>query len=434
MDGDVLTMSHQELDRATVVRNVAERQLTQAQAAAQLKLSVRQVKRLARRYRAEGPAGLVSRRRGRPSNNQIAVAVRDQFVALVKERYADFGPTLAHEKLVALHGFGHSVETLRQWMAAEGLWRAKRRRKVAAFQVRERRPCRGEMIQIDGSPHDWFEGRAAKCTLIVFIDDATGELMALHFAPAETTQAYMTVLQDYLACHGRPVSLYSDRHGVFRVNAPDHEAELTQFGRALKTLDIEAIHARTPQAKGRVERANQTLQDRLVKEMRLADIDSMEAANAWLPGFIADYNRRFAVAPASAKDAHRSVHHGDAELALILSHQEQRTLSKNLTLQYHNQLFQIRHQGAGYRLRHTRVTVCEGFDGTVTVLHRGKALDHTCWTKGEPPPLADDKEINAVVDAVKTKQDRRQGWKPAPDHPWRHSPPLSPPQSNAAAR
>lgn len=426
-------MSHQELDRAAVVHNVLERQLTQAQAARQLKLSVRQVKRLVQRYRVEGASGLASRRRGRPSNNRITTAIQEEFIALIKAHYADFGPTLAHEKLVEQHGFGHSVETLRQWMVAEGLWQTKARRTVRAFQVRERRPCRGEMVQIDGSPHDWFERRAPKCTLIVFIDDATSDLMALHFAPTETTQAYMTVLGDYLAHYGRPVSLYSDRHGVFRVNTPDHETDLTQFGRALKTLDIEAIHARTPQAKGRVERANQTLQDRLVKEMRLAGIDTIEAANAWLPGFIKNYNRRFAVMPKSPEDAHRPRHHTDTELALILSLHEQRTLSKNLTLQYHNRLFQVLNQGAGYRLRHTQVTVCERFDGAVTLLHQGKALDYTCWVKGDPPPLADDKEINAVVDEAKVKQSHRQSWKPAPDHPWRRSPPLSVPKPTAAA-
>ncbi len=426
-------MSHRELDRAALVRRVVERQLTQAQAATQLKLSVRQVKRLVRRYRAEGTSGLISRRRGSPSNNRIAAAIRDEFVALVKAHYADFGPTLAHEKLFEQHGFSHSAETLRQWMAEAGVWRSKRRRKARAFQVRERRPCRGEMVQIDGSPHDWFEGRSPKCTLIVFIDDATSELMALHFAPAETTHTYMTVLEGYLAHYGRPVALYSDRHGVFRVNALDHEARLTQFGRALKTLDIEAIHARTPQAKGRVERANQTLQDRLVKDMRLAGVDTIEAANAWLPGFIDDYNRRFAVLPKSPEDAHRAVHHNDAERTLILSLHEQRTLSKNLTLQYHNRLFQVLNQGAGYRLRHTQVTVCEGFDGTITLLHQGKPLDYTCWMRGDPPPLADDKEVNAIVDAVKVKQHRRQGWQPCPDHPWRHSPPLSIPKPTTAA-
>lgn len=433
MNGELLSMSHRELDRVAVVQSVIERRVTQAQAGVQLGLSVRQVKRLVRRYRTEGASGLVSRHRGRPGNNRVAEGIRDACVALVKKHYHDFGPRLAHEKLVEQHGFDHSVEILRQWMIEEGLWQAKARRQGRAFQVRERRPCRGEMIQIDGSPHDWFEGRSSRCTLIVFIDDASSELMALYFTPAETTQAYMTVLDGYLAKHGRPVSLYSDRHGVFRVNVPDHDEELTQFGRALKTLDIEAIHARTPQAKGRVERANQTLQDRLVKEMRLAGIDTIEAANAWLPGFMADYNRRFAVTPKSPEDAHRSVQHDENELALILCLHECRTLSKNLSLQYHHRLFQIRTQGHGHRLRNTKVTVCESFDGTITLLHQGKSLEYTCWSKGDPPPLADDKEINTIVDEIKIRQDRRQGWKPAPDHPWRHSPALSDPKPAPAA-
>jgi hypothetical protein len=402
-----------------VIQAVSDRHLTQAQAAAQLQLSTRQVKRLLRRYRAEGAAGLASRRRGRSSNNRIDPAIRAKYMGVVRAYYPDFGPTFAREKLFEHHGFDYSVETLRQWMIADGLWRTRAARAPRPFQIRERRPCRGELVQIDGSPHDWFEGRAPRCTLIVFIDDATGELLALHFAPAETTEAYMTVLRAYLASHGRPVSLYSDRHSIFRVNAPGREGELTQFGRALDTLDIEAIHARTPQAKGRVERANQTLQDRLVKEMRLAGIDSIEAANAWLPGFKADYNRRFAVTPQQGEDAHRPVLHSAAELDLILCLHHQRTLSKNLTLQCRNRLYQVQNQGRGYRLRHTQVTVCEAFDGTVTLLHQGKALDYTCWTKGEAPPLADDKEINAVVDRAKDRQRRRTPWKPAPDHPWR---------------
>jgi hypothetical protein len=402
-----------------VIQAVTDRHLTQAQAAEQLRLSTRQVKRLVRRYRADGAAGLASRRRGCPSNNRIGAAVRAEYLGVVRTSYPDFGPTLAHEKLVEQHGFRHSVETLRQWMIADGLWRTRAARAPRPFQLRERRSCRGELVQIDGSPHDWFEGRAPRCTLIVFIDDATGELLALHFAPAETTEAYMSVLRAYLGTHGRPVSLYSDRHSIFRVNTPEREAELTQFGRALNTLDIEAIHARTPQAKGRVERANQTLQDRLVKEMRLAAIHSIEAANAWLPDFQADYNRRFAVTPQQGEDAHRPVLHSAAELGLILCLQHRRILSKNLTLQCHNRLYQVQNQGHGYRLRHTKVTVCEAFDGTVTLLHQGQALDYTCWTKGEPSPLADDKEINAVVDRAKNRQKRRTPWKPAPDHPWR---------------
>lgn len=419
MHGELLTLSHQELDRAQVIRAVIARQITQAQAAGQLELSTRQIKRLVRRYRTHGAAGLASRHRDRPSNNRIADDVKAHYLALVRQHYPDFGPTFAHEKLVEAHGFGYSVETLRQWLIADGLWQTRASHAPRPFHMRQRRPCRGELVQIDGSPHDWFEGRAPRCTLIVFIDDATGQLLALRFANAETTEAYMTVLRDYMATHGRPVSLYSDRHSIFRVNAPDREGELTQFSRALKTLDIEAIHARTPQAKGRVERANQTLQDRLVKGMRLAGIHSIEAANAWLPGFMADYNQRFAVEPHNTQDAHRPVLHSAGELDFILCLQYQRTVSKNLTLQCHNRLYQIINQGHGYRLRHSTVTVCETFDGATAVLHKGKPLDYTCWHKDDAPPLADDKEINAVVEQAKDKQSRRQPWKPAPDHPWR---------------
>lgn len=220
-------MSHRELDRVELIRAVVRRDLTQRQAAGQLQVTTRQVKRLVRRYRAAGAAGLVSRRRGRPSNNRIDDAVKAQVVDLVKEHYPDFGPTFAHEKLVEQHGFRHCVETLRQWMIEDNLWRTRVARAPRAFHLRQRRACRGELVQIDGSPHDWFEGRAARCTLLVFIDDATGALQALHFAPAETTEAYMRVLRGYLAAHGRPVSLYSDRHSIFRVNTPDCVGELT---------------------------------------------------------------------------------------------------------------------------------------------------------------------------------------------------------------
>ena len=199
-------------------------------------------------------------------------------------------------------------------MIAEGLWKPRVRKSARINQRRPRRPCRGELVQIDGSPHDWFEGRGPRCTLIVFIDDDASELMALRFAPAETTQAYMETLRAYLAQHGRSVAPYSDKHSIFRVNHPDHEGELTQFTRVLRTHGIEPIHANTSQTKGRVERANQTLQDRQVKELRLGGISDIDAANAFLPGFLSDYNLRFAVPPQNPTDAHRPVLHDPQEL------------------------------------------------------------------------------------------------------------------------
>lgn len=420
MPEEMLTMSHQELDRLEIVRAISRRQMTQKEAARRLQLSVRQVKRLVRRYREEKAVGLISRHRGKRPNNAIPAAVRGEAVSLLKQHYADFSPTFAHEKLTEHHGLPFSVETLRQWMMAEGLWAAKTRKAARIHPSRSRRPCCGELVQIDGSPHDWFEGRAPQCTLIVFIDDATSRLLALRFAPAETTQAYMDTLADYLKRLGRPVSLYSDRHSIFRINHADHAGEITQFGRALKTLDIELIHAHTPQAKGRVERANQTLQDRLVKEMRLRRIDSIEQAHGFLPTFIDDYNRRFGVESANPNNAHRPVLHTLAELALILSHQETRKLSKNLAFYYQNTLYQLQGCGNGYRLRGATVTVCQAGDGTVTVLYDGKVLPHhTLAQGGKPTPVVDEKSIHLQVEQAKANQDRHSNYKPAPDHPWR---------------
>jgi len=269
---ETVTMSHKELDRLHIIQESLNRHITQEQAAARIGISIRQVKRLVQRYRNEGPSGLVSRRRGKRPNNSFSTEFRATVISLLKGRYADFGPTLACEKLREIHGLCLSIETLRKWMVEEGIWRERRRKFARIYQRRMRRPSYGELIQIDGSPHDWFEGRGPKCTLIVFIDDATSALMALRFAPAETTRAYMETLRGYLNDHGVPLALYSDRHSIFRVNNPEREGELTQFTRAIKTLGIEPIHANSPQAKGRVERANQTLQDRLVKEMRLQGI------------------------------------------------------------------------------------------------------------------------------------------------------------------
>jgi transposase len=413
-------MSHHELDRLGIVQAVATGELRQREAALRLDLSIRQVKRLVRRYRAQGAAGLASGHRGKRANNAIADSTRQWALGLIREYYPDFGPTFAHEKLVEAHGALFSVETLRQWMIADGLWQPGGQHAAHIHPSRPRRPAVGELVQIDGSPHDWFEGRGPRCTLIVFVDDATGRLLGLRFAGAETTEAYMATLRDYLAEHGRPVALYSDKHSIFRVNAEDRDNELTQFTRALKTLDIEPIHANTPQAKGRVERANQTLQDRLVKEMRLAGISDIEAANAFLPGFLAQYNARFAKAPQETEDAHRPVLHEEAELDQIFSRQHTRKLSKNLTCQFEGREYQVTGHGNGYRLRGAAVTVCAAFDGSITLLQDGKVLPHRTLAEGEAPiPLEDEKTVTDRVSQAKAEQQTRKGHKPSADHPWR---------------
>ena len=373
-------MSGRKADRVAVVRQVAAKRLRQRKAAEQLGLGIRQVKRLARRYREGGAAGMVSRRRVRRPNNAIVAGVREEMMALVMKHYADFGPTLACEKLVGDHGHRLSAETLRQWMIARGLWRARARCRAHIHQGRPRRPRLGELVRIDGSPHAWFEDRGPPCTPVVFVDDATSRLLALRFEPAETTAGYMRVMRGHLGTHGRPVAVYSDRHSIFRVNHADREGDVTQFARVLKTLDIEPIHARSPQAKGRVERANQTLRDRLVKELRLRGVDDMGAANAFLPEYMADYNRRFAVAPREPENAHREVPHDAAELDLIHCLHATRRLSKNLTFRYARREYQLTGRGRGYRLR----------GAGVTLLHQGVKLDFRVLAEGEAPVAVDD--------------------------------------------
>jgi len=300
-------MSGKERDLGYLIRQTVGHRLSQREAAERLGISVRQFKRLIRSWKQDGDAGLLSRQRGRASHNRLAEEQRARITELLKDKYPDFGPTLAAEKLLELEGIKVSRETIRQLQVTLSLWKAKSRRVRRVFQLRDRRPRFGELIQIDGSPHDWFEGRAPRCTLIVFIDDATSRLTALRFVPAETTRGYLETLRGHVLEHGVPLAFYSDRHGIFRVNAKDAASGdgKTEFGRVSDRLGIEAIHALTPQAKGRVERANQTLQDRLVKELRLQGISSMEAANRYLPGFIGRWNAKFAVAPGDEASAHR---------------------------------------------------------------------------------------------------------------------------------
>ena len=403
MPGDILAMSAEERERLVVIRRVVGRELDQARAAELLDIGVRQVKRLIRAYRQRGDRGLVSARRGKPSNNRLPAATVSGVERALRERYADFGPTLAVEKLAAIEGLSVSKETVRQLQIRLGLWRPKRRREKRVFQIRERRARFGELIQIDGSPHAWLEDRAPKCTLIVFIDDATGRLTALRFAASETTHAYLEALRDHVSAHGCPLAFYSDRHGIFRVNAKDAESGdgLTVFNRVTERLRIEQICATTPQAKGRVERANRTLQDRLIKELRLAGISDMAAAQAFLPSFMARHNAQFAVDPRDAEDAHRPWTDGAAKLAEALAHREDRTLSKALTFSSGGAIHCIRTTGAGIALRGARVTTRHFLDGTMDVVYKDRILPYTTVRRlPGATPVEDDKTLDARVDAI----------------------------------
>jgi len=418
---DIL-MSQKEVKRAQVLDMLKEGKISQQDASKKLGITTRQVRRLSKRYRATGLSGLVSKKRGRASNRRLDEATRTRATELIGAHYVDFGPTLACEKLAELHDVRLSVETTRQLMIEAGHWHPRKGVSACAHPMRERRARFGEMIQIDGSPHDWFEGRGERCTLLVFIDDATGRLTQLRFMPTETTLGYMGVLHDHILAHGVPAALYSDKHSIFRINVKeaDPEAE-TQFSRAARELGIKCIHAHSPQAKGRVERANQTLQDRMVKEMRLAGINNMVEANTWLPGYIEGFNRRFAVTPKDASDAHLAYSGTPAELVRTLSVQVTKTLSKNLSCQHQNQLLQVATTGTGLGLRGARVTIHEHFDGSRELLWKKRKLTYGVMSKPQrQSSVADGKSVNARVDKAMAR--RNTGHKPAADHPWRKMP------------
>jgi len=411
-------MSAKELTRLEVMQRLKAHALTQREAARLLGLSVRHVRRLWCHYQQAGAAGLVSRKRGRPSNHRLDPAVREAALSLLHSRYHDFGPTFAHEKLVEVHQLQVSRESVRQLMIAVGLWRPKHARKPVRHWLRPRRACFGELVQIDGSPYAWFEDRGPACTLLVYIDDATGRLLELFFTPAESTFSYFAATRAYLLRYGKPVALYSDKHGIFRVNLPGalEGTGLTQFGRAMTELGIEIICANTPQAKGRVERAHETLQDRLVKELRLRGISDLEGANAYAPAFLDDFNRRFAVPPASPHDAHRPLLPSE-DLARIFTLQNLRTVSQSLTFQYDHVLYQIEAPGATYAFRHARVLVREDAAGRITVEYKGRVLP--CMPVRQQERQAEIVSSKEVASAVETAKAKRQPYIPESNHPWR---------------
>jgi len=414
---EFITMSEKELDRLKVMQQLESKQLRQKEAAQMLRLSIRQVKRIWRRYKLEGARGLISRHRGQLSNNRMHDEKQRLITTLLYAHYHDFGPTLAQEKLTETHHIRVSVETIRKLMIAERLWRPRRVKEVRLHPLRQRRACLGELIQIDGSPHRWFEGRAPACTLLVFIDDATGRLMTLLFVPSETTFAYFEATRHYLLQHGKPIAFYSDRHSIFRVNTRNalSGTGLTQFGRAARDLGIEIICANTPQAKGRVERANQTLQDRLVKEMRLRGISSMKEGNSFVQEFMDDFNARFAVTPRSDYNAHKPLLPSE-DLEHIFTLQETRVLSKNLSLQYQNVVYQIQTDRPTYALRFAKVTVCEDQQGNIRVLYKGKPLNFSVFHRQEKQgEIIPSKLVDAKLQSVHPTHHR-----PADTHPWRN--------------
>jgi len=408
-------MTLKEADRLAVVKRIERKELSIGDAARELGISPRQMKRVYRRYRERGAQGLLSLRKGRPSSNRIPKMLRRKALNLVRKKYPDYGPTLAAEKLEEKHGLKLSKETLRQLMMEDGLWKGKKRREKKAHPRRTRRSRLGDMIQIDGSYEFWFEDRGEKCCLIVFIDDATSRIMLMRFCKSETTEDYLKMVRLYIERYGRPLALYSDKHSIFRVNKKELHEEgkwATRFHEALKELDIELICAHSPQAKGRVERANGTLQDRLIKELRERGMSSIEEGNNFLDEYTEIHNRKFSVEPASAENAHRDLlpSHNLEKLFML---KEQRTLSKDLSFQYKNELYQIESSRV-YGLHGEKVEVFESEGKIKMILHNGKSLKYHKWKEMviERAQIIDTK-------GLETRWPDKKAYKPSRRHPWR---------------
>ncbi|MBY0529912.1 MAG: ISNCY family transposase [Rhabdochlamydiaceae bacterium] len=398
------------------MRQMDKKILSVRKASEELGLSLRQTKRIRKRYLSQGEMGLISRHRGKISPNRIDPKLRGAVVKILqREEYAGFGPTFAREKLRQRHGYYLSDETLRKWITEEGLWKAKTKRDRKVYQRRIRRRRFGELLQGDGSRHAWFEERGEECTIVIFVDDATSQLTAGKFVLAETTVAYQEILEEHLDRYGRPLALYVDKHSIFRTSRENSGAKETEthFGRVLRELDIELICAHSPQAKGRVERANGVLQDRLIKEMRLRKISTIEKANEFLPIFIEEYNQKFGKEPINPEDAHRPTREGD-DLERIFARRSVRKLSKSLSFQYEGTQYQIQ-PTLPNRFRPTHVNIIERAGKPILIESGGQEYPYTKWETSAmgKPKVLDSKELEAHWKTPPSKSPRKH-------HPWRN--------------
>jgi hypothetical protein len=405
-------MEMDEIERANVIKAVAAGELKPGIAALRLGLCGRQIHRLVVRFKKLGVVGMVSHQRGRASNHQLAPELVRSALDLIREHYADFGPTLACEKLRECHNLILSAETVRQLMTKSGLWKTRQGHQAKLHQPRMRRACFGELVQIDGSLHRWFEERADACSLLVYIDDATGSLLQLHFAPTESTSAYFAATRQYIEQHGKPQAFYADKAAIFRSPSAADRGSRTQFHRALSELDIELICANSPQAKGRVERMNRTLQDRFVKELRLCKISSIAEANAWAATYVEDYNKRFAKAPRSNFNAHCALVPTES-LELTLAWCEQRKLSPQLTLQ-HGQFMHVLNDCREARTHiGQRITIHTLGSGEIELRAAGMRFDYSTLMRPGPvgPIEVDSKTIGHVVDQLSPVKKRNRNYR-----------------------
>lgn len=396
-----------ELKRLHVIEKVLEGIVKQVEAAEILSLSGRQIRRIVKRIRSEGSRGIIHRSRGRPSNRRISHKIKERVIRLYRAQYKDFGPTLASEKLLERNGIRINDETLRIWLIEAGDWRKTRRRRRHR-QWRERKHHEGEMVQMDGSHHDWFEGRRPECVLMGYIDDARGRVFG-RFYDYEGTIPAMDSFKRYIKKYGLPLGVYLDKYKTYKSTAKptledelNDEEPLSHFERALRELGVEVVHANSPQAKGRIERLFGTLQDRLVKEMRLRGIRTLEEANLFLEEYLPIYNRRFSVSPIERGDLHRPLGRG-LDLDAILCKKTQRALRNDFTVAHNGKLYQV-----GEAIQASKVMVQDRIDGSLRIYHKDRALSFREITER---PLRENKPL---VLAKKTRS-----YTPPTSHPWR---------------
>ena len=416
-------MSVKELDRFQIIKKLVGEYINGTEAAKLLHLSVRQIRRLKVRVKKSGAKGLIHGNRGMESHNRINKNEKEKIIGLLHERFNDFGPAFASEKLSEDHGIDRDPKTIRQIMTDEGLWKPRLKKKASVHRVwRERRSCYGEMIQFDGSYEDWFEKRGGKKCLLAGIDDATGNLVFAKFDEHEGVFPVFGFWQKYLVRNGKPRSIYLDKFSTYNINhqlAKENNDTLTQFERAAAELRIELIKANSPQAKGRVERLFETLQDRLIKELRLANISTVDGANIFLEKiFIPKFNARFSVEPRNKTDLHQKLNQKEiGQLQGIFSRQTERTILNDFTFSFKNQWYQL--------AKEQRVTICkkdvviveERLDGSIRVRLRNKYLN--CELLPERPKKIAAEMPWIIPAGISTPIGATR--RPAPDHPWRHS-------------
>lgn len=404
---DMIMVGQRELRRLHVIQKVLERVIKQVEASEILSLSCRQIRRIVKRIKIEGDKGVIHKSRGRPSNRRIPDRIKDKVISLYQTKYKGFGPTLASEKLLERDGMRINDETLRSWLMETGDWK-KTRKKKGHRQWRERKHHYGEMVQMDGSHHEWFEDRGPRCVLMGYIDDATGDAFG-RFYGYEGTIPAMDSFKRYIQKRGLPMSVYLNKYKTYKSTAkPSIQDELndleplSDFERALKELGVEVLHANSPQAKGRIERLFGTLQDRLVKEMRLRGIKTLEEGNQFLEEYLPLYNRRFSVSPKGKDNLHRPLVKG-LDLDTILCRRTERALRNDFTVAHNHKLYQIEET-----IQTSKVMVQDRIDGSIRIYYKGRALRFKEITER---PVRERKEPVVVP--------KKKPFTPPPSHPWR---------------